>query len=282
MRERIILTAKDNVPIRLTKWAIDDPKAAVLILHGMAEHSYRYERFALELNKAGYTVFGLDFRGHGEGWDRLGFLAEEDGELKVLSDIFDSAAYVREQVPAKPLYLFAHSMGTMFARFSLMRQDALKVDKVILSGIPVMAKRPAPPKDAPKSNKPFGSLNAAFAPNRTDADWLSRDEDEVDKYVADPLCGFATTPEMGRDVAKASMYIAQSGIEKLLPDVPYGIFVGSVDPCGGEAGAEYVKELWSAAGKNVRTWVYEGARHEVLNETNRDEVTRDMIAFLDE
>src|SRR5262249_55554460 len=130
----------------------------------------------------------------------------------------------------------------------------------------------------------FDAFNKAFAPNRTAFDWLSRDEAEVDKYIADPLCGFPVTTQLWVDVLDALSDIARPERQAKIPsDLPVYIFAGSEDPVGEKTRSlEQLLGAYGRAGvRDVKHKFYPGARHETLNETNRDEVTRDLVAWFD-
>ncbi|MFT3766176.1 MAG: alpha/beta hydrolase [Minicystis sp.] len=131
----------------------------------------------------------------------------------------------------------------------------------------------------------FDDWNKGFKPNRTSFDWLSRDAAEVDKYVADPLCGFLVTTQLWVDLLDGTAEIADPARQAQIPkDLSVFIFAGSEDPVGGKTkGLQQLVAAYQTAGlRDVKHKFYPGGRHEMLNETNRDEVTRDVIAWLDE
>ena len=186
-------------------WAPEaPPKAVVQILHGMAEHIGRYERTALALNRAGYLAAGHDHRGHGKDAETLGYFADRDGWDAILEDAHRVSLDLKKKYPGVPLFLLGHSMGSFLAREYALRYGR-ELDGLILSGTGfypkglcaagrLLAKLSPKKKPAAAVNKiAFAGNNKPFAPGRTGFEWLSRDEKEVDKYVADPLCGFCFT-----------------------------------------------------------------------------------------
>lgn len=269
----------DGIDLHVYRWAPEGPpRAAVQVQHGLAEHAGRYRRFAEDLVQAGYLVYAPDARGSGRtaagaygNWGPAGWAGWVD-DIAVLN------AYVREQNPGLPIVLFGHSMGS-FAAQEYLLDHADDVRAVVLSGTGEPASIAAMlGSDAPADLSVF---NAPFQ-ERTGFEWLSRDEAEVDAYVADPMCGWAApSPEGMSALARAAEPEALAAIR---PDLPILLVSGSHDPVGGEngAGVETVGRRYTETGlQDVRVRLYPGARHELLHETNRDEVTRDVVEFLD-
>lgn len=256
------------------------PAAAVQIAHGLAEHSARYDRLAQALNGAGYLVHAHDHRGHGKSIDGTPGDFGKGGFDALIADTAAYGATLREDRPDLPLFLIAHSMGSFAAQSVLLEHSDLYAG-VVLSGstaLDVLAAGLA------ESEDPAGleAFNAGFE-HRTGYEWLSRDEAEVDAYVADPLCGFdlpdETVPGMFGAAATLADPKALSGIRS---DLPILIVSGSADPLAG--GGELVQLLghrYREAGvKDVTVKTYDGARHEIFNETNRAAVTADVIDWL--
>jgi alpha-beta hydrolase superfamily lysophospholipase len=272
------ITTGDGQQLSVLRWSPDGrPKAVVQIQHGLAEHAARYRRFAVALTDAGYLVYAADARGSGQsalsGYGRWG----EGGWPGWVDDVGRLTAYVREQEPGLPLGLFGHSMGS-FATQQWLLDHSDEVDAVVLSGstevgwlVPVLdADEPAD----------LSTFNAPFE-HRTGFEWLSRDEAEVDAYVADPACGWEAPPLTNIDSLTAAADPERvAAVRKTLPIL---IVSGSDDPLarGGEA-VEALADRYRRAGlTDVQVKLYPGARHELVNETNRDEVTADVVAFLD-
>jgi alpha-beta hydrolase superfamily lysophospholipase len=279
--ESSFISSADGTEVATTSWTDVDgnPRAAVQIAHGLAEHAARYGRFATALNQAGFLAFATDHRGHGRtGRDRLGDFgpAGFDG---LIADVAEyGRAIARDH--GVPVFLFGHSMGS-FAAQSVVLDHADQYAGVVLSGstaLDVLAAGMA------ESEGPAGleAFNVGFE-HRTGFEWLSRDEAEVDAYVADPWCGFETSPETIPMLFGQAGRLADPGeLAQVRPDLPILIASGSDDPLAG--GGELVQLLgrrYRDAGiADVTVQVYPGGRHEILNETNRHEVTADIIGWL--
>jgi alpha-beta hydrolase superfamily lysophospholipase len=277
-------------------------KAAVQLAHGLAEHAGRYDRFALALVHAGYAVFASDHRGHGQTvQDRteLGHLPAPRGFQRVVDDLYAVNRRIAAEHPNVPRVLFGHSFGSFVAQ-QYMGTYGDSLAAAVLSGtnsgVGPLAKvgtviatlerlrLGATATSALLQKMSFGSYNKAFAPTRTEDDWLSRDPAEVDKYVADPLCGFAATTETWVELTRALTRIEDPAFQARVPKaLPVYLFAGDLDPVGRAGrGPKKLSRAYTRAGlKDVTLKLYPGARHELLNEINRDEVTSDVIAWLD-
>ena len=296
--------AADGTQIFTYRWMPDNASAivgAVQIAHGMVEHAARYERFADALTKAGYAVYANDHRGHGKtagSLDRVGYFADEMGWEKVVVDMHTLTGVIKKECPKKPFFLFGHSMGSFLSRYYAMHYAA-ELTGLVLSGtagdsgalgkigIIVAAIEAKIKGKKAKSNildkLSFGTFNDAFKPNRTDYDWLSRDNAEVDKYVNDPWCGAVCTAGFFCDMLGGIIYInKKENIAKIPKSLPIYIFSGTKDPVGGNTkGVNQVYNALKDAGiGDVTLKFYEDARHETLNEINREEVFRDVIAWM--
>lgn len=291
--------AQDGTKLYGYRWDTEKPKAVMIIVHGMAEHSTRYNRFATALNGAGYAAMALDLRGHGRAAQSgiKGYFAKNDGWKKVLGDIKKVADMAKEAYPDVPLVLFGHSMGSIFSRV-YMSEHGEDIDACILSGVTINKKglrdvAPAitklvsffNPKKPSKllDSMSFGAFNKPFEPARTKFDWLSRDNAEVDKYVADEMCGFVCTAPLFNDVSKAILYTLKAENVKRIPkSLKIFIVSGEKDPVGSDGyDAKYLYESYTKEGLTAEYKVYENARHELLNETNRAEVMGDILGFLE-
>lgn len=301
--ETTTVNAADGIALHTYRWEPETPaKAVVQIAHGMAEHAGRYARFAAALNDAGYAVYAEDHRGHGQTnpvGSGHGYFADEDGFDTVVEDLYAVSERIRQDHPTLPLFLLGHSMGSFLSRaYAARHGDDLA--GLILSGtagdqgllgkagaaiVALEIKVRGRTVRSPLMNTlTFGQYNRAFAPRRTEFDWLSRDPAEVDAYVADPLCGNVFTTGFFADLLAGLDGINnRATIAKVPTSLPIQLIAGSLDPVGaGGKGVLQVAEQYRAAGvEDVSLHLYIGARHEVLNETNRDEVTADVIAWLD-
>lgn len=296
-------TASDGTPIHVHRWDPDDGvavRAIAHISHGMAEHAGRYARLAEALTQAGIRVYGHDHRGHGktvreEEWGHIG---DADGWAHVVHDLRDLLRAELAENPGKPLVLFGHSMGSFMAQ-EILYTCPDWIAAAVLSGtdgkpIPLAAAgraiarlerlRLGPRgKSSLLHNLSFGAFNKAFAPNRTAHDWLSRDDAEVDKYESDPMCGFVCTTSTWIGVLDALAANARPENQaKIRKDLPVYIVSGSEDPVNNRArGVRQLVGAYYAAGlTDVTLRVYEGARHEIFNETNRDEVTEALVSWI--
>jgi alpha-beta hydrolase superfamily lysophospholipase len=278
MDERFTFSSEvDRFELQGYHWPCRDARGVVVIAHGAAEHAGRYDRFATALGSAGYETWSLDHRGHGysPGPEGLGDFGE-GGWDALVADILQLARHARMATGTSRLTLFGHSMGS-FAAQQLVLDHSADIDALILSGSGVREPRsegdppPAPP-------------NAAFEPARTPYDWLSRDEAEVDRYIEDPLCGFEAqtgrTSDRGLNFARITEASSFAGVR---PDLPILFVSGDQDPIGRNlAGLRILEQRYRDAGvQRIDTQYYAGGRHEMLNEINRDEVTSNIIAWLD-
>lgn len=278
------LTAPDGAELAAIRWgAVGDPRVIVQIAHGMGEHSRRYARLATALVGTGAVVYAHDQRGHG----RTAGEPEHFGDLgpggwpALVADLRHVGGHARAEHPDLPLVVIGHSMGS-FALQRLLLDHSDEIDGAVLTGstaFDVIAAGIDPTREVDLS-----AFNAPFEPARTEYDWLSRDPDEVDAYVADPACGFGLDP-----AATASMLDGMEGtadpdrLRGIRSDLPILIASGEADPLAG--GGQLVTTLadrYREAGLgSVSVRLYSGARHEVFNETNRDEVTADVVAWID-
>jgi alpha-beta hydrolase superfamily lysophospholipase len=298
MRSSPFTMERDGAAIFVRRWLPDDaPRAAVQIAHGLAEHSARYERLALALTGAGYAVYASDHRGHGPACPSgdLGFFAAEDGWRKCLDDLWAVNRRVAVDWPGLRTVFFGHSLG------SIMGQQFIAEHGADLAGAVLSATSGSPPailplgrllarfersRLGPRGHSAalrkmlFEDFNKPFKPARTDFDWLSRDPAEVDKYIADPFCGFPFTVQLAIDLLDALGPIAaRETVARVPKALPIYLFSGARDPVG--ARLDGLIDAYRDAGlAGVTTRRYPDARHETLNETNRDEVTADLIDWL--
>lgn len=277
-----------------------DPRALVQITHGMAEYIDRYDPFASFLANQGYAVIGHDHLGHGQTAKSdadLGFFAEKDGDRIVIDDIHLVTLEAKKRFPGKKILLLGHSMG------SFMTRRYLAVYSKDLDGAIIMGTGniPAPVaglgvfcskvsvlfhKDHYRSKfltgLALGSNNKPFAPNRTEVDWLSRNNENVDRYVADPLCGFLFTNAAFRDFFTVMKKIAkQEGFDTIRRDLPLLIISGELDPVGGKKACTAVKAQYDQLGfTDVTLKLYPEDRHEILNELDREQVFSDLLLWI--
>lgn len=297
------LTSHDGTEIFVRRWLPEAaPKAVVQIAHGMAEHSQRYTRLADELTAAGYAVYAEDHRGHGETTTArdIGYLGDNDGFASVVGDLATVQARAESENAGLPVFLIGHSMGSFLARaYAIQHGESLA--GLVLSGTAgdpgllgrvgtAIAKtesrlRGRRARSPLMTRLTFGQYNAAFKPARTEFDWLSRDESEVNAYVADPACGQVFTAGFYADLLPALARINNDAEVASIPAaLPIMVISGDKDPVGanGKGVRAVADQLRHAGVRDLTLQLYPGARHELFNETNRDEVTADVIAWLDE
>lgn len=256
------------------------PVAAVQIVHGMGEHALRYAPLAEQLAATGFVVYAYDHRGHGaSATGELGELGEQ-GWAALVADIGSVSDQILAQHSGSRLGLVAHSMGS-FATQQFLLTSSTSVDAVALTGTAALdLLEPALDLNAPLD---LAMFNAPFQPQRTDFDWISRDNAIVNEYIADPACGFGVDQAAARDMFAGARALADpANLAAIRPDLPVYLAVGDQDPVNaGLALFEPLAERLRATGvTDVTTRVYPGARHEILNETNRAEVIADLIAWL--
>lgn len=280
---RVDFPSAGGVTIAAYRWDPDsEPRAAVQLTHGMGEHALRYADLAHALNDQGYVVYAQDHRGHGRTAGSVETLGQvgAQGWVEIVNDIERLRLRVREEHPTVPLVLIGHSMGS-FAVQQYLLDHSTDVEAAVLTGTAAIdLLEPALDLAAPMDLSMF---NAPFAPARTDYDWLSRDEAQVDRYVADPYCGFGLDVDGGKQMFLSARQVAdQSRLAGLRKDLPVYIAVGELDPVNGQLALVHalVGRYQQAGLTDVTLRVYPGARHEVFNETNRAEVVADLIAWL--
>lgn len=278
------IASADGLSLIVSRWDADGPSRAIVqIAHGAAEHLGRYGRLARFLNGHGYSVLGADHRGHGAnvGPGCAGDLGP-GGFAAIIEDMQSVTEMTRMQYPGLPLILLGHSFGSFAAQIYLLKH-ADEIDGLVLSGTAAIDML----LTAADLSSGMTMANAAFEPARTPYDWLSRDEREVDAYVADPLCGFELKPEalatMGEVVTKAmhefDLAVATS------KGLPVYVISGELDPIVGPEqcfSRSVVARYLTAGVRDVRHQIYPGGRHEMFNEINRDVVMQDLACWLDE
>ena len=282
---------------------IGEVRAVIHITHGMAEHALRYSRFASKLANASYAVFAHDYRGHGftQANDApQGVFAESKGFSLVLEDQNEVISLIKERLPNKPIICFGHSLGSIInLNFTLKYPNQVNAlacwNSGIETGLLPQVSRKILALEALISNPKlpslfgwklsFGAWNAKFKPNRTEFDWLSQDEEEVDLYVEDPLCGFDVSISMWRDILDSVFYAGNKKNLKNLPkELPVHIIGGANDPCtnNGRDMEKLAIKLRNNGLSNVTCQILERTRHESLNEINRDQTTEQFINWLNE
>lgn len=302
MKERsFFLKADDQAELFVRQWAkVSEPRAVLQLAHGMAEHSARYARFAHDCNEQGVIVIAGDHRGHGHTGERaglMGYFAPDDGFERVVNDLYVLNHWAQGKYPNLPLFLMGHSMGSFLAR-RYMQKFGRTIRGAILMG---SAGDPGPAAKVAKliarlqmrrdPTKPsaildrltMGGYNRSFKNPRTKFDWLTRDQTEVDNYMADPFCGIVCSSGFFHDLFTGLEQIHDpSLIKKIPPELPILVVSGEADPVGGNGrGIRQFVRLYEECGlQAIEMILYPAARHELLNETNRREVIDDILAWL--
>ncbi|CAM5183149.1 Alpha-beta hydrolase superfamily lysophospholipase OS=Ureibacillus acetophenoni OX=614649 GN=SAMN05877842_10492 PE=4 SV=1 [Ureibacillus acetophenoni] len=270
------------------------------ILHGMGEHGGRYDAFATMLCEQGYFVTAHDHRGHGQTAEmngKLGYFADENGFNRVVEDVYEVIQHVRYDYKKVPVYIFGHSMGSFIARrFIQLYSDV--VDGCILCGTGittrlhkignVVAKTVArskgkEAKGALMNEMSLGTFNKQFKNTKTGFDWLTSDQDEVQKYIDDPLCGFIATNQFFVDLTDGLLLINRKDeIQRVRKDLPILLISGCEDPVGNNGKGVYkVAYQYKKAGlQHVVVYMFEGMRHEILNEVNKEQVYQVVTRWL--
>ncbi len=293
------VTADDGHRIPLQTWApAGYANGVIQLLHGLGEHIGRYERFAQAATARGFVVYGHDHRGHGLSEGERGYFADDNGWHKVTEDVRRVNDRIREAHATKPLVMLGHSMGSFMAETFAMHYGA-RLQGLLLSGsswpqrlqlIPgrLLAKLESL-RVGKRGNSAlinalgFGAFNRPFRPVRTEMDWLSRDDAEVDRYVADPLCGGPFSCGLWLDFLGGLFELgSDDSLARIPADLPILITGGSADPVGGEQGmTRLAMHYMQTLHLHVKLKIYPDGRHEMLNEINREDVTIDWLDWIE-
>lgn len=291
----------DGASIAVHRWLPDSaPKVVMQIAHGMSEHGARYSGLASACNERGWAAYASDHRGHGlnvADGEKPGHVADEDCFGTTVSDVHQLASLLAARHPETPRILLGHSMGSFVVQ-RLLADHPEDADAFVLSasngkppaiatlgrGVARLERIRLGKRGASKliDALSFKDFNAKFRPNRTEFDWLSRDEAQVDAYVADPLCGFLCSIQTWVDLLDALPGLTEREHVRRIPrDKPIYLFAGTRDAVGAMGrGVVRLRDTYKDAGlSRVEMKLYEGGRHEMLHETNRDQVMADLLAW---
>ncbi|MDR2434097.1 MAG: alpha/beta hydrolase [Treponema sp.] len=306
----------DGTKLFLRRWLPGPdvkPRAALHVVHGMAEHGLRYRRLAEKFTGAGIEVWAADQRGYGKTADLsvngpgkggiLGHCADSDGFERVTADVLAINQEIRKERPG-PLFLMGHSWGSFITQNYIEQYDndtaGCRIDGCALSGTrgpggfkvkmgifmmtlfaALWGRRNGSPLARAVADGPY---NKPFRPNRTSFDWLSRDEAEVDAYVRDLYSGNLCSTGFYHDLMKGLYRIHQAGaMARIRKDLPICVFSGSADPVGdmGASPTALVNVYRSLGITDLEFALYPDARHETLNETNREEVMDNLLLWVE-
>ena len=296
--EKVALKSVNDYSLSLALFDLEKPKAIIQMVHGMEEHKERYYEFAEYLNKNGYAVVVSDLRGHGSEAPILSHIADKKGEELLIKDQQEITKYINNRYKEVPIYLFAHSMGTIISRV-LLQTDSKKYAKVALSGYvnpnpisgvavflgnTVKLFKGSKKKSKLLTSLAMGPFTKAVKERKTDLDWLSYNEENVKKYIEDPLCGVEFTigsySALFHLLNQMGKYKKYKDINK---DTPILLISGKDDPCTGSfKGREDSKSKLVKAGyKDISVITYENMRHEILNEKDKEKVMKDILEFFE-
>lgn len=306
MRDEFYFPSKDgNTEIHTIEWKPEGEVRAVLqICHGMVEYIKRYDEFAQFLCEKGFYVVGNDHLGHGksvQSKSEYGFFEKKYGNACVLGDIHTLRQRTVKKYPEMPYFMLGHSMGSSLLR-QYIQMYGNGLSGVVLMGVVTDHRRSSllfvkqlcrlmaavrgwHYRSRMVDELVTGSFNKKFKPSVTRADWITSDKEHLDAYVTDPLCSFMFTVN-----AYYSMMAGMLGMQKkenisMVPKSLPVLFVsGAEDPVGNFGkGVRKVCEIYKSAGlRDVSLKLYEGDRHEILNETNREQVYQELYEWFEE
>lgn len=284
------INAYDGLPLSVALFEAEEPKALVQIIHGAKEHKERYYDFIRFLNDNGYAVIISDNRGHGASVNDATYtLGYMKGTEEIVKDQRLMTKYIKKLYPGKPFYLFGHSFGTLLAREYIQKYDAV-VDKLVLSG--TVNFTPAAAFGVSignliikfKGEKGESRFLQSFLDGK-DNSWVVKDEDAMALYRKDPLCcGYMYTNGALVTVFDAVKRLKKYDLYQCMnPDLPILLISGEEDPItGGKRGlADTMNTLKKIGYHNLRNIVYQGMKHEVLNETHHQDVYNDVLTFFE-
>lgn len=300
MRQDYFYASKGAGQIHFCRWdPVGEPRAVFQIVHGIAEYAARYDEFARYLNRLGILVVAEDHMGHGGSQEegKQGYFT--GGWFTAVEDTYQLLKDTREAFPDLPYVLFGHSMGSFMARTILCAHPDSGISAAILCGtgwqpafaLPALIKVVEAVCDQAGETQPspalqklvFGSYNKKVEHPRTNCDWLTRDAQAVDAYIADPLCGFIPSAGLFRDLLTGVRYVEKpENLEGMRKYLPVFFIAGGDDPVGsyGKGVRRAAQEFKKAGMADVSIHIYPLCRHEILNEINREEVYDHIARWL--
>jgi alpha-beta hydrolase superfamily lysophospholipase len=268
-----------GVEIVFYEWPVADPKAIIQIAHGLGEHARRYDQMAAALNRAGFSVYADDHRGHGQ--TGLGQVASKQtkklgnlgpgGMEAAYKQVADFSKLIKKENPGKRIVLIGHSWGSFIAQKIINKQSDI-YDAVVLSGSALTMPGYLATGDF---NKVWKKL-----PGSTGYEWLSRDVEVQKKFVADPLTFLAAAMQVLG--VKNSLKMLGKPSKSVRSELPILVQVGEADPIGGEYSNKALVEAYrkNSGIEDIELFVYHEARHEIYNELNKDAVIQDLIDWI--
>ena len=305
MRDEFYFPSKDgNTEIHTIEWMpVGEVRAVLQICHGMVEYIRRYDEFAQFLCGEGYYVVGNDHLGHGksiQAKSEYGFFNEKYGNACVLGDMHTLRQRTEKKYPGVPYFMLGHSMGSSLLR-QYIQMYGNGLSGAVLMGTVADHKKAAllfgkrlcrvmaafrgwHYRSKMVDNLVLGAYNKKFKPARTRADWITSDNENLDMYVADPLCSFMSTVNAYYNVFSGMIGIQRKESVYMIPKGLPVLFVSGADDPVGEfgKGVRKIYEKYRAAGiRDVTLRLYTGDRHEILNETDRDQVYKDLLGWFE-
>lgn len=296
MEQLVLKSNYDRNPIYCHYFGIENPIGIIQVIHGMKEHQERYEPFAAFLNEKGYAVITSDLRGHGKNATLLGYMEGKKPWEALVQDQVTIKNYLMENYPTTPIFLFAHSMGTIIAR-NLIQKNASNYEKIVLSGVPayqfgakfgivmanIIGKFKSNSYVSPfLEHQTLGSFEKSVKNASSPVDWISISKHNIQNYLNDPYCNIPFTVSAYKALyhlvngmhQKKSYYVTE-------PNKPILFLVGAEDPCplGMKGLQKSIQTLVHAGYENVTYKRYENMRHEILNEDNNEIVYEDILSF---
>jgi alpha-beta hydrolase superfamily lysophospholipase len=270
-----------GVEIMFYEWPVAEPKAVIQIAHGLGEHARRYDAMAATLNKAGFSVYADDHRGHGQTGvkqlenkqiKRLGNLGP-GGMAATYKQVADFSKLIKAENPNRPFVLLGHSWGSFIAQ-KIVNKYSDMYDAVILSGSALTMPGYLATGDF---NKVWKKL-----PGSTGYEWLSRDVEIQNKFVADPLTFLAAAAQVLG--VKNSLLMFGKPSKDVRRDLPILVQVGEADPIGGEYSNKALVEAYrkNAGIEDIELYVYHECRHEIYNELNKEAIIDDLVTWVNQ
>lgn len=297
--EKEFVKARDGYSLEVHIFEVKKATAVVQVIHGMEEHQERYEPFIGFLNQHGFSVVSSDMRGHGSSAKDLGYFKEKKGYLELIEDQKAVTLLIKKRFKNLPIYLFAHSMGTIITRV-LLQENSKDYEKVVLSGYPnyqigarfgiitanvIQLFRGPKYKSKLLSSLSIGSFNKKIKNPKTDCDWISVSEENIKSYLEDPYCGIGFTCSAFNDLFHLVVLMHQvKKYQNVNQKMKLLLLRGIDDPCtGGEKGShDSYQVLVNAGFKSIKQIDYPNMRHEILNEKENQKVYQDILHFYQE
>lgn len=297
--EKQWIKARDGYSLEVHVFEVRKSIAVVQVIHGMEEHQERYEPLIKFLNKHGFSVVSSDMRGHGSSAKDLGYFKDKKGYLELIEDQKTVTSFIKKHFKDLPIYLLAHSMGTIITRV-LLQENSKDYERVVLSGYPnyqigarfgiiiaSIIKLFRGPKYKSKllSSLSIGSFNKKIKNPKTDCDWISVNEENIKSYLEDPYCGVGFTCSAFNDVFHLIVLMHQvKRYQNVNQKMKLLLLRGVDDPCtGGEKGANDSYQVLVKAGfESMKRIDYPNMRHEILNEKENQKVYQDILHFYQE